>query len=642
MYEGENGNTIDPLYETETDEGDGVKVIVPVSFSDRHDFLNKIKEQLAYFEDVYYDIFTGMSNDFKIHRGSEFQYSENTSDNSLHICLDNVYYPIDFGKMNIPRIEAPIGLRFSLSDGLFPTPNRESLRYTSEAKATILSKIKLVAEYFIDKYNESITDTKSLDDIFKYYNFKEKYVSICDDIGKNFDVRTFLPFSTKALIKPKLEEITLLDLERVVDNKDKLLGEYKIKFEASFYRIKELNKRKSSDVTVSNLNNSSKKYYLYNIPMSFLKKEYLKSTLNGYDTVYLVKKVSKYNLGLRAEYFEVENYMKILKLKKYPREEWRTMIKEYQFVQSLLISKFINVDEIEVSQEWLDSRKRQRLSISQGGNRRVKLQGEFSCKVAQPLERYVQGRSCKFVATTLKYENLHNIGALIIYDTHDNNDKLDNLYNIVGSLGKIRCITFSEREISNLEKLKIHNLISYKKFMEGDNKPFKRLVTAYKIKKLMDEYPAVFNKTFHLKTVSKDLIEKIRLLANYEALNYKRSDSTLYDAMLTVAEEHSLFDQEIYHIYTNVNDFLKKLPFINILLGSMDRYERDVENNEDKALISILCDMLKYYKIRIDYTNYNITLNDTTWMDEILTDETVDNLLEDGSEVESVIEEEEV
>jgi hypothetical protein len=43
MYEGEDVNTIDLLYESETTEGNGVKVIVPVKYSDFYSFKVKIK-----------------------------------------------------------------------------------------------------------------------------------------------------------------------------------------------------------------------------------------------------------------------------------------------------------------------------------------------------------------------------------------------------------------------------------------------------------------------------------------------------------------------------------------------------------------------------------------------------------------------
>ncbi len=55
MYEGEDNNTIDLLYQVNTDMGNGVKVIIPVKYYDKYDFVSKTKEQLAYFESVYFD-----------------------------------------------------------------------------------------------------------------------------------------------------------------------------------------------------------------------------------------------------------------------------------------------------------------------------------------------------------------------------------------------------------------------------------------------------------------------------------------------------------------------------------------------------------------------------------------------------------
>ena len=122
MYEGEDSNTIDLLYEKPTTEDNGVKVIVPVKWEDRNEFITKIKEQLAYFESVYFNITVSgedIKNDFVIYRHDLFQFSEIASDPILHVCLDNVYYPLDYQKLGIDPIYIPVGLRFSLTDGLF-------------------------------------------------------------------------------------------------------------------------------------------------------------------------------------------------------------------------------------------------------------------------------------------------------------------------------------------------------------------------------------------------------------------------------------------------------------------------------------------------------------------------------------------
>jgi hypothetical protein len=141
MYEGEDTNTIDLLYEKPTEERNGVKIIIPVKYGDTYNFKRKIKEQLCYFESVYFDVpeDSSITNEFIISRHEHFQFSELSTDNNLHICLDNVYYPLDFTKLGIDRIQFPVALRFSLSDGLYPTPNRESINKDLTLKFTNLS-----------------------------------------------------------------------------------------------------------------------------------------------------------------------------------------------------------------------------------------------------------------------------------------------------------------------------------------------------------------------------------------------------------------------------------------------------------------------------------------------------------------------
>ena len=106
MYEGEDVNTIDLLHEAPTTERNGVKVIVPVKYQDQYQFRKKIKEQLCYFEDVYFDVPSDSSihNEFVISRHPDFQFSELCESRELHVCLDNVYYPLDFDKIGSSRI----------------------------------------------------------------------------------------------------------------------------------------------------------------------------------------------------------------------------------------------------------------------------------------------------------------------------------------------------------------------------------------------------------------------------------------------------------------------------------------------------------------------------------------------------------
>ena len=220
MYEGEDTNTIDRLYERPTAERDGVKVIVPVKWSDRDQFFKKMKEQLAYFEDVYFDVNVNshvIDNTFTIYRGEQFQYSQLASDEYLHICLDNVYYPIDFSKLDIShQLQFPVALRFSLSDGVFPTPNREAIRYTQEAKQIIMDRLKEMANFFVGKYNEQMTACKTYQQVREYYDTSKRTIEVVPGIKLNVGYLSI--FSDVTINEPQMEGVKHLDLNKLVKN----------------------------------------------------------------------------------------------------------------------------------------------------------------------------------------------------------------------------------------------------------------------------------------------------------------------------------------------------------------------------------------------------------------------------------------
>lgn len=618
MYEGEDGNAIDFLNEKETEEGNGVKVIVPIKYSDRKDFVKKIREQLAYFESVYFDVpgsgngygnYEGISNGFSIFRSEDFQHSEMGGDTSLHICLDNVYYPIDWAKLGISRIDVPVGLRFGLSDGIFPVPSRESLRYTQEAKKTILAKIRKIADYFVNKYNESINGNATIDDVFEYYNNRSKIVTIS---GTTCDIVDLIEYSSIKIVIPKMKGIELLDLETIANNRQHILGEYQLKYKSNGTRIKE---SKYGGISISDANKDS---WLYSEGFAGVKKEYFRALISYNKTIHLVRKERYYKL--EGGYYDRPDYCKILNLKNHPKSEWRQRIKEFQYIQGLFISRFSSYDELVIPEEWIDARKRQRTSVSNGGQRKQKLSGEIIARVGSPLEKYT-GNSCKFVAETYKFEKIPTLPYLHVYTSHDNLGKLDPLYHITYSKQKMRVLTFSDREIKNIEKIEIHNLISYEKFMKGENKPFKRIITAYLIERLISKYYNTFSRNFCFRTISVGLQSKLEELKDYKYKNFINSNDDIYKAMLEVAEANNLFDLEIYSTYMEIKSLLEKLPFIETITKQINSYER----TEDKPLIDILRDLFKYYKYRIDYKNYKIKLNEDEHVGE-LTGEVIEEL----------------
>ena len=617
MYEGEDTNTIDLLYETTTAEANGVKIIIPVKYNDAWQFRKKIKEQLCYFESVYFDVpdDSSITNDFVISRHTHFQFSEMSTDDKLHICLDNVYYPLDFEKVGIDRIDFPVALRFSLSDGLYPTPNRESLRYTQEAKQIILTKLSNVADYFVNKYNEQLTGGGDINSVVNYLEKNGHKLKMADGSSRRID--DFMKYSQVQIAVPEIEGVNLINFPALYKlRKTEMLNyAFPSKFLLRYKRMQDTDKNYTWGYNLESICSGNCNVWMYDEKIPGIKKDYLRATCEESKYNFIVKRNGPMKLGIPAKY-DSKTYYHLLELANHPKDQWRAIIKEYQHIISLIEAQFTNLDELVVPQHFIDSKKKAKVTTTGTSNKRLKIQGEIVCKKAVELMRYNDGRNCKFDSQLYKLEDLESAKHLKVYAHHDDYLKLDALYGIMGKQ-KMEVITFSARELKIVEQLDIHNLISYDKFMEGKNAPFKRIVTATLIDQLISKNRYVFEKSEMFKHVSTDFYNKLETLLTYKRSNYVSTNNELNLAMLQVAREHKLFDENIYPEYLQMIDILNKLTFINPLSRTMGYF------NADDPMVNVVTDLFKYYKHRVDFKHYNIKIND-----EVLTEETIEDLVD--------------
>lgn len=609
MYEGEDVNTIDLLYESETTEGNGVKVIVPVKYSDFYSFKVKIKEQLAYFKNVYFNV-PDIDNSFKILRTEHYQLSSISTDNYLHICLDDVYYPIDFSKLGIRSISFPVGLRFGLSDGLFPLPNRETLRYTEEAKKIILDKIELVTTEIIKSYNSQISGMNNLKLIYDYYQGYGKSVELNNS---NYSIEDLISYSKEKIKDPNIEGIENLDLKHLFRNiNDCLFKDWEVKYTLYNNRISE---SKYNETIYLNRLFGKQLYIIDNFSKNL--KDYIRDKNSNYKPIHFIKKTKSFKLfpdkwasgGFSGA---LNNYYNILGLKNVPRKDWRTHIKEFQLLKQKL-EKYILKDyyNLEIPKEWLDARKKQRVKTNVVSVRAKKLEGEVSCKIATNLLRDVYGKNCKFEPFILKLNEIYKNPGLYIYEEYENRDKLDKLFPIT-SKNNIKLITFSKKEFQIIETLNIHNLISYNKFMEGNNAPFKRIVTANLISRLISKNSNLFNNSYKFAELSTEFQQILDELNDYKRKNINHYlSSEVLDAMYSVAKEHNLFDYSIYNKYLKMNELLEKHTFINYL-------SKHFVYGDNSQLISVFRDLFKYNKIKLNLDQYK---------SEKITEETLEQLI---------------
>jgi hypothetical protein len=622
MYEGEEVNSIDLLHETPTDQPNGVKVTIPVDYYDRHDFVRKTKEQLAYFENVYFNVMDNeVKNDFTIHRSEHYQASSLSRDSYLHVCLDNVYYPLDFTRLGIDRISIPVGLRFSLTDGLFPTPNRESIRYTKEAKDIILAKITKMVDHFITKYNETVADSDDFMAVLKFHATNRRYVTVPGKENTSFDLTDIVKHGTVLIASPKVSSLKKLDLQKLVRNREYILGEYDKKFELYNGRMSQVKTYWRTGVDIINRNDEP--HYFYSEKISGAMKDYIKSIAPRGRHAYFIRKVKTFKLGSLTRMNDYDTYMKLLDLQNYPRTEWRELITEFQAVLASLTKTFINLDEMVIPQAFLDSRKKQKgITVSVGGTkvRRIKLEGEVIGRYLVDLERHVDGKYSKLVSKIYSLAEMHKYNKLVIYGTHADIATMDKLYSIINK-DKVELAVFSERELKTLSTIDIHNLIPLSKFMEGKNKPFKRIVTAYLISELHNKFSRSFIRREKISLISTDLYEKMQRLNGYKNEYHCHGNNTVHLAMVEVAQTHNLFDMEIYHEYVEVKNLLERLPFIEAMSDKIQSYD-----NDNSPIISAFRDLFKYHGHRIDWKHYNIRINEEVV--EELTEASVEQLVE--------------
>jgi hypothetical protein len=633
MYEGEDTNSIDLLYEKETTEPNGVKVIVPVDYYDRHSFTQKIKEQLAYFESVYFDVDNSISftvdNNFTIHRAEHYQFSSLAVNNDMHLCLDNVSYPIDWEKLGIERIRMKIALRFTLSDGLFPTPNREAIRYTQEAKKTILNKIATVANVFMDKYNESITDKADIKTIMEFYSSSyNKYIdgSIIGSKDR-VEITELLKLSTTAEKQPKLEGVQLLDLKRLAEQgKDYFLGEYQVKYRYNSGRFNSAKNYWTTNLRPQDITGYGfGGVYVFEDRLTKTKQDYLRSQLGDKNTtVYFVKKDKPFKLrsGHQVDY---HTYWSLLKLENYPKKQWRQLIKELQHVVSLYSKDFINCDTIDIPETWTAAQKAKRMKIlakpvTVGGVKKVRMKGEFSGKVGTKMEVNMTDQYAKFVPTTFKMEDIHKVSKLHVYAKEADKKRMDNLWSIFEK--QVNLVLVAQATYDNLQKAELHNWITIDKFMEGKNRPFKTMATDILIEQLVKDKKYTFDRINIVKTVSRDLADKLTTLNDYNRSNSKPyADTRTKETIVQFAIENNLFDQPIYTIYKQVNEVFEKLPFLNQMLGLMHYTYK-----EGEPIIQALTDLFKYHKHRVNLEHYTLKLTEDAPLEQELTVETIEEL----------------
>ena len=151
ITEESNKVTMNNVYTGETERSNGTIVRIPFLDSDLYSFKNAVKTQLLYFDNIQYQ---GLlpNIDYTIVKGDHFVISSkrdelgnyNSLKNSLHACIGQVAYPLDFSQLSIGsysnKASVPIALKFDVGE-IDVTPKREQIEYNDRTIQVIEDKI---------------------------------------------------------------------------------------------------------------------------------------------------------------------------------------------------------------------------------------------------------------------------------------------------------------------------------------------------------------------------------------------------------------------------------------------------------------------------------------------------------------------
>lgn len=591
VYEGTEFVNYDLIYERPTDEESGVKAeLVITGWSERTQFIDKAKQKLSYYDTAAL-LIDGVPVDNVIHRNDIFQWSTQNNNSYIHLCLKDVYYSIDWEALGIPIIPVSVALRFDLSSGITPTPSRESYITNEKTKNLILGKIKEVANFFVERYNETVKEFDTFHEAYDYLGNSRYDVTLSDN---KFNINPLTHLSNHKIVTPKVKGITLQDPYKYKELKSYFFYNYvPVAYYTSTFQFK---------TKVGRLGKNLVSHVIYRegsvviVGDNFVGnvKEFLKDKY-GRSTMFVKKNWNTRKLGNRKEY-NYESYRQFLNLTLKSKDQWRNLIKEWQFVEEQMTAKFHNEVNVDASPEfvkWLEDRRlerieRRKLGYTSGNYKALNKQdGEVTMAYSYKSLRGISFKKntykistlpkSKHLTVVLKDEELENAKKIIPIM---NNDKV--LWALVGN--------------KEVKKLPITQFINFEQFMSRDCKPFMRLASALVFDRVLDEYNEI--KKYRSGLFQKCLasyVEAAEKLTKYVAENLKDTgDGEVKEYILKVAEDKDLFDKQLWDVYIYLKNGVAKYDWITCI--AEPRYWDDESTKKyNRVIAQLLLFRKKYY-----------------------------------------------
>lgn len=301
----------DLLTEEETNERNGTTIRIEVKSEDVYQVSRDCERQLAYFKTVYVkNELSYYDNNFKIYEKGLWKLRNiNQPFATMHICLGQVAYPINWEVLEIEPIRIPVALSFEVGE-LDVTVSREEINYTERVRSVVIERINTVLGEISDLYTRQL-EVDDFFDFFKLVSQREKPNLVIEDVSLKMTG-----------VKAKLRFRDFEELAVKKDQTDKIFSAYTI-----------------SKISSGKL---SKDYRPYHLKLNEVENGYLvREKMNFHDTRYINDGLLFRKRKINRKVFKA--YAEILGQVAYEKETNYTSKTIYKPGAAKVINKFLSI-----------------------------------------------------------------------------------------------------------------------------------------------------------------------------------------------------------------------------------------------------------------------------------------------------------
>jgi len=595
VFKGEERPECTKVYEKDTELESGITVKVPVDRYDFSEFSNAIKSQLCYFPTAHIQI-EGDSFDYnnaKIFETEHFIWSEIYPSTEMHISFGNCHYDIAWDILKIAKINVPVGIKIPIDSFVKPHWNRETLAYSKETKEYILGKIKEIANFFVNRYNNKWKEYESfieaVPSIFNTYH----YVKIAD---VDFCIDSLEKYADSSINQLKIKGIDIESPKFYHNLRGNMLAEY---HKAAYYDYGVFKtKRIGYNSILWHLEQKHVIVEVNSVPVGYERKYLIEKYGNK---ILFIKKFTNRKLGDRKKW-KAEDYIYLLSLNNHKKETWRDRIKEFQRVENEYKALIKDETNVQIPEEWLSKEKELRKANKDKPKQyNSKALNKEKGQVTLAWAKQSYAKKVTFDKAVHNISDLKNRHFLTIYGTSDQKEFLSKVFNIVPS--KVHVVIANKSEIKHLKER--HNFISIEKFIMGDNKTFRKIATAILFDQECDRYWEIYRaKNELVRNCIKEFHKNYETLKKY-CNNNRKNSGDMKDEILQIATEFNLFDQTLWSEYQNLKKCNKEYTFISCLK------EPNSWNTEEQINYKKTINQLLLFRKKYDTENFDVTVTVT-------------------------------